>query len=346
MAGLVIDILCRDGSPLGVSMSSLWGEDQTGVGGSEYALLTLCEEWQKAGHHVRLYNDPRNPQSSPFEQLATGEFHPPDKRDVLINFRSPNEKAIVAYGLKVWLSCDQYTIDSFKDFAPYMDKIVCISPFHQRYFKEQYGIENTLSIDLPVRVHDLDGMEVEKVKNRLIFTSVPDRGLPYLREAWDIVKKEIPDASLVITSDFRLWGLDMPLNEKFRVPWIGCEDVWFAGAIKRQKLLEEQLKADLFTYPCVYDELFCVSLAEAQVCGAYPITSELGALKTTSLGTLISGDPRDPRSGFVKRFSDAIIEELSNHDVLASKQQNIKEEALERFHPDNILTQWQTEVFE
>jgi hypothetical protein len=41
-----IDILCKDGSPLGVTLNDLWGEGQRGigVGGSEYALLTLCEE--------------------------------------------------------------------------------------------------------------------------------------------------------------------------------------------------------------------------------------------------------------------------------------------------------------
>ena len=340
-----IDVLCRDGSPLGVTMRSLWGEDQVGCGGSEYALLTLCEEWHRAGNKVRLYNNPRDPKGSPFEQLAVGEFRPGDKRDVLINFRSPSDAAIVSKGLKVWLSCDQYTIEDYSKFAPYMDKIVCISMFHNTYFKATYGIKNATVIDLPVRVHDLDGMEIEKVPNRLIFTSVPDRGLHYLREAWPKIKEAIPDASLVITSDYRLWGLQEPRNEQYRQRWIGMEGVQFIGAVKRQRLIEEQLKAEIFAFPNVYDELFCVSLAEAQCCGVYPITSEIGALKTTNLGTLITGDPRNPRDGFNKHFVDAIVNLLEDRKALKEKQINVQREALERFHPDNILEQWNEKVF-
>ncbi|MFX0208407.1 MAG: glycosyltransferase [Candidatus Hodarchaeota archaeon] len=341
-----IDILCRDGSPLGVSMRTLWGEDQIGVGGSEYGLLTLCEEWYKAGHRVRLYNNPRDPRGgSPFGQFPIGSFVPSDRRDVLINFRSPSEQAIVSNGLKIWLSCDQYTIGDYAKFAPAMDKIVCISPFHQTYFRGTYDIENTIVIDLPVRVHDLDGISVEKRPNSLIFTSVPDRGLHFLRQAWDRLKREIPDLSLTITSDYRLWGLHEPRNERFRQDWIALEDVSFVGAVKRQTLLEIQLAADLFVFPNIYDELFCVSLAEAQVCGAYPITSEVGALRTTSLGTLIRGNPMDGRSGFLKRFQNEIIEILKDRNALEVKRESMRKRAIERFHPDNIMKQWEERVF-
>ena len=340
-----LDILCHDGSPLGVSLRSLWGEDQIGCGGSEYALLTLCEEWAKAGYVIRLYNDPRDPNGSPFEQLPLDAFEPNGKRDVLITFRSPNDKSIVSNGLKVWLSCDQYTQGDYRKFAPFMDKIVCISKFHKNYFDTTYGIKNATVIDLPIRVHDLDGIDVEKRSNRLIFTSVPDRGLQYLRQAWDRIKKEVLDASLVITSDYRLWGLQEPKNEKFRQQWIGQKDVAFVGAIKREQLIREQLAADIFAFPCSYEELFCISLGEAQCCGAYPVTSGVGALETTNLGTIIAGNPAEPRDGFVKKFSSEIIEILKDKDALKEKQEKVQREAIERFHPDNILEQWNDKIF-
>ena len=45
-----IDILANDGSPLGVTMNSVWGKDgRIGVGGSELAILTLCEGWTEMG---------------------------------------------------------------------------------------------------------------------------------------------------------------------------------------------------------------------------------------------------------------------------------------------------------
>jgi len=341
-----IDVLCNDGSPLGITSKDLWGQGERGigVGGSEYALITLCEEWTKAGYRVRLYNDPRNPRDTQFGQYPISSFQPSEDRDVLIVFRSPNEKAIVAKGLKVWWSCDQYTIGDFKKFAPTMDKIVCISDFHVEYFKREYGIVNGIKIDIPIRVHDLPPNLPEKRKNSLIFTSVPDRGLMLLREAWNTIKKKVPSATLTITSDYRLWGLAEPRNDKFRTQWVGAEDVTFWGAVPRAQLLDIQLEADLYVYPCIYDELFCVSAAEAQVCGAYPITSNIGALATTNMGTIVTAHPQNNRTAFMNAFIRNIEERLQDEN-LKQEQEKVRQKAIKRFHPDNILKQWDELVF-
>jgi hypothetical protein len=199
-----IDILCNDGSPLGISLQDLWGAGRrgVGVGGSEYALLTMCEGWFNAGHRVRLYNDPLDPRGSPFGQFPIKDFNHRDKsRDVLITFRSPNEKAVVSTGLKVFWSCDQYTVGDYTKFAPTMDKVVCISDFHKDYFQRVYNIQDAVAIDLPVRTQDFAEMVIEKHPKRLIFTSVPDRGLNFLRDSWMGIKTAHPEASLVITSE-------------------------------------------------------------------------------------------------------------------------------------------------
>jgi glycosyltransferase involved in cell wall biosynthesis len=343
-----IDVLCNDGSPLGITTKDLWGKGRrgVGVGGSEYALLTMCEQWHRAGHRVRLYNDPLDPEGSEFEQLPIGAFQPKDKRrDVVVIFRSPNDRGVVADGLKVWWSCDQYTIGSFKDFAPFVDKIVCISDFHADYFRRTYQITDAEVIDLPVRLHDLENKSVERVPNKLIFTSVPDRGLNFMRDAWHRIKMSNEKASISITADYRLWGLIEPRNEKFRMQWLGMQDVHFLGAVPRARLIEEQLSADIFAYPNIYDELFCVSCAEAQVCGAYPVTSGIGALSTTNMGTIIGGDPRDGRSTFLRKFTERILEYLDNRDVLEERREEIRKKAIERFSPDTILKQWDEKIF-
>jgi len=341
-----IDLLCSDGSPLGVTMKDLWGKGQRGigVGGSEYGLLTMCEAWHNAGHDVVLYNNPLGG-GSPFEQRPTSAFKPKDKRDVVIIFRSPNPQGIIANGLRVWWSCDQYTQGSFREFAPTMDKIVTISPFHTEYFKQTYGITNAIDIDLPIRVQDFEDIDEEKVPYRLIFTSVPDRGLHLLHPMWDEIKLNFPDASLVITSDYRLWGAGSPLNERYMMMWLPHRKngVWFAGAIPRMDLIREQLKAQLLVYPNIYDELFCVSVAEAQFAGAYPITSTTGALQTTNMGTLVSGDPNS--SGFRKMFIGEIIETLGNLESLSYKQKEIKQLSFDRFNPDRIMKLWKEEIF-
>ena len=335
-----IDVLCTDGSPLGVSEKSIYGEDERiGVGGSEIFLLTLCRAWHDVGHEVVLYNSPKHPNHSAFEQRPRHAFDPNEDRDVLITFRTPNEKAIISKGKKVWLSCDQYTSRDFKPFAPYMDKIVLISDFHKEYFKSTYGITNTEVIDIPVRLDDLD-VDVKREPKKCIFTSVPDRGLLDLHRFWtNTIIKKVPDATLTITSDYRLWGVD-ERNAPHRLKWMYEQNVRFLGAVKRRDLIREQLSAQLLVYPSTYDELFGVSVAEAQACGVYPITSDTGALPTTNMGTVI------PRStvNYPGAFSFKVVE-LLNDPNLKQKQDAVRKKAIERFSVDRILKEWDEKVF-
>lgn len=342
-----IDIICNDGSPMGVTWGDMYGKhNRIGVGGAELALLSMCEYWADAGYQVRLYNNPRS-EVEKFEQLQTSQFSEMEDRDILIIFRSPNLMAIRAKGKKIWWSTDQYTVGNFQSFGQQVpEKIVLISPFHQQYFKETYGLENTIVIDLPVRIADYQ-KEVERIPNKILFSSIPDRGLGWMREVWDRVKVEIPDVSLSITSDYRLWGVSGARNEQYRIKFIQEENVKFHGALPREAFIDEQLSSDLMVYPCIYDELFCIACAEAQVAGAYPITTETGALSTTNMGEIIYGpDLVRQKNQIIREMSDRVIELLDNPDVLERVRTENMRKAVERFSPERILKQWDEEVFE
>ena len=98
---LIIHFLTNDGSPLGPTSKTIWGDHQRiGLGGAEIAMITLCEEWTKAGHEVVLYNNPWETNASPFEQRSIDSFRPEDDRDILIIFRSPNHRVGNAVGQK------------------------------------------------------------------------------------------------------------------------------------------------------------------------------------------------------------------------------------------------------
>ena len=322
--------------------SDIFGETgRVGVGGAELALMTMAEAWTKAGHEVVLFNDPRRGQgSSPFEQRDVESFQAGEKRDFLIIFRSPNAKVYRVESPKIWWSCDQYTVGDFRHFAQFAQKIVTISPFHTDHFKAAYGIEDAISIDLPVRSWEYES--IEKVPNRLIFTSVPHRGLEIALKNFPRIKSEVPDASLVVTSDYRLWGQTSPLNAEFVQQAMSIEGVQFLGGVPRARLVKEQLKAQIHFYPCTYDELFCIAVAESQIAGTLPITSDRGALVTTNMGVLIAGNPADQRCQDV--FVETVVKYLLS-DYLAEVQLEVQKRAFERFSIDVILKEWDDKVF-
>ena len=165
-----------------------------------------------------------------------------------------------------------------------------------------------------------------------------------MAQVWDMMRGRIPEeASLVITSDYRLWGVGAPNNERYKMMFIRKPGVEFIGAVKRNRLIEEQLKADVHAYCNTYDELFCISIAESQVAGAYPITSDVGALKTTNMGMLIEGHPTN--NGWLELFANTILEVIDNREELEEKRKDVQEKALERFDPKRIVTEWDKKVF-
>lgn len=344
MVKLKIDVLANDGSPLGVSEASIHGEDgRMGVGGAELAILTLMSRWAESGHNVTFYNNPPQGYKSKFHQAPISLFLPNEDRDVLIIFRSPNERAKKARaGKKIWFSTDQYTVGDFTEFANHVDKIVTISEFHANYFQSTYGITNTVTIDLPVRTWEYN-RKIEKIPNRMIFCSVPTRGLGILAKCYPKIQSEIPDASLVITSDFRLWGAPSPMNEEYLKKFMGMNNVTFLGAVSRNQLIDEQLRAEVHAYPCTYEELFCYASAECQVAGCFPISSSIGALGTTNMGLLVHGDPHT--QDWQNIFIQVVVETLRNREHFRQLAVDNQKRAVERFSPKRILNEWDEKVF-
>jgi len=339
-----IEIVANDGSPLGITAKTIYGDKyQIGVGGAELAIMTLCEEWVKLGHEVIFYNSPRELGVSSFQQKHIKEYRVSSPHDVVIAYRSPNINIVPTNANKrIWFSTDQETVGDFKDFASYVDNIVGISEFHASYFRNRYGIDNIRVVDIPIRTYEYE-TPVSKIHNRFIFTSVPDRGLDSLWRMWKLIRREIPDASLVITSDYRLWGAGNPMNERFRVRWAALDGFTFLGAVDRRRLIQEQLQAELFVYPCTYEELFCLALAEAQVAGAYPITTKIGALETTNMGTLVNWNANDPRGD--REFVRVIQETINDRDEFERRRLAITKLAKERFDPKQIAEYWVEEIF-
>ena len=149
---------------------------------------------------------------------------------------------------------------------------------------------------------------------------------------------QVPDASLVITSDWRLWT-DLASEhdtKRFRLAMAPHSNVTYRGAVKRSELVQIQMEADLHIYPSVYDELFCIAVAESQVAGAFPITSDCGSLGTTNMGLVLHGNAQEAR--WQDLFVEKTVELLNNPELLQKKQEWIRQVSLKRFqHRKDII---------
>jgi glycosyltransferase involved in cell wall biosynthesis len=342
MASLTIDLYCRDGSPLKISPPMIYGR---GVGGAELSMMTWAKEMAERGHQVRIYNNPDTAGDyEGVEYLPQDDFEPLAKRDVFIAYRSPPHKNIdqIKAGLKLHWSCDQFTFGNYAtDIVPFVDKIICISPYHMMDYQARYNPpEDKLTyIDLGVRLQDYP-LEIEKIQNRFIFCSVPERGLRIIRLIWPQIKEALPDATLVITADHRLWGSYSPNNQRYRLDLLGQDGIVFLGAIERHKLAKHQMQAQIHLHPAIYEELFCISSAECQAVGAYSMTPDTGALETTNeFGFILPGDPQDP--AWQRDYTKAVIAQVLDQDTLTEKAAKGAKLARERFNWSRICDEWE-----
>ena len=134
-----------------------------------------------------------------------------------------------------------------------------------------------------------------------------------------------------------MWGID-PGNQKDKADWQDLKDVFFLGKIDRGQLVKEQLSAQVHSFPCIFKELFCISVAECQVAGAWPVTSSIGALPTTNQwGTIIWGESFSHQ--WCDLFIDTMVEALN---IESSNIEIMRAEARKRFDWQRICEQWET----
>lgn len=338
-----IAFYCSSGSPIGIIPPDVYGR---GLGGAELSLVSLAETLASRGHQVVVYNNPRKiGHWNGVSYCPLGWFASvmprADVLDAFILFRTPWLPVQELTCPKLFFSCDQMTAGNYAtDIFPLVDHTVCISPYHRNYHIDRYGVDpDRISwFDLGVRLQDYPE-EVEKVPGRCIVCSVPARGHDILAKAWPLIKEQVSHASLVITGDYRLWGVPYAGDERERRLFADMEDVQYLGRIPRRELCVQQLKAQVMAYPGAYEEMFCISAAECQVAGAIPVTSSEGALPTTvDYGVNIPNEPHSPE--FLSEFVDGVVDVL-NHPPSQARAMAREARASRRFDWRRIAGQWE-----
>ena len=84
-------------------------------------------------------------------------------------------------------------------------------------------------------------------------------------------------------------------------------------------------------YPCIYDELFCIALAEAQYAGVHTVSTGMGACGTTNMVDVVT----------MENFVDKCKSVASQKPDYVT----IRKKAVERFSTEAIMKQWNEKVF-
>ena len=119
---------------------------------------------------------------------------------------------------------------------------------------------------------------------RIIHHCTPWRGLNVLLLAMQLIKNK--NVTLDVYSSCKVYGSEF--EQKCEKDFEGLyeqanklENVNYIGYKSNEYILEHMTDYDLFVYPSIFEETFCVSALEALACGLHVITTNFGALPET-----------------------------------------------------------------
>jgi len=141
-------------------------------------------------------------------------------------------------------------------------------------------------------VNDIFTYSENKTKT-FIHTSIPYKGLELMPALIQRIHQRHPDAKFKIFSSMSLYG---PLNDPYIELYEDLKklpNVEYSAAVDQEELVTAYQDAAFFIHPNIWEETFCVSMAEAMKSGAYPIITNIGALSEVAGENFASVVPLD-----------------------------------------------------
>ena len=284
--------------------------DTTGIGGSETAHIELAWRLARRGHEVVNYA-PIHTHTDP--QWRGTTWKDCDNVDwsedgLWIIFRLPQAIDLLPKDTRAWLMCqDTHYPDATDEQVGRYEKVIGLCEDHVKFLELTYPsckgktwkLSNGVRSDL-IRKIEQEG--IERNNERLVYASSIDRGLEQLLSIFKRAREWAPN--LTLDCYYGTYNLDK-LSGKYkrfaevkeRVEKLSKQsNVTMHGRVNQPDLIRAWFGAGIFDYPTNFTETSCISVMEAQACGAFPISTPLwGVKENLRFGSFICGDPaHDP----------------------------------------------------
>ena len=290
----------------------MWNLDSptnTGLGGSETCAIQLARMAASRGHEVKMFGEHARHEQEGIKLIPYREFEPQAEYfDLFIASRSlwPVTSDLRVGKTLVW--AHDTGLLSGKDIGTtqraLVDKFICLSPWHARYFAAHHGLDETEIAVIP------NGLGAEflpppdlspKVFGRLMWSSNPDRGLGNLLAMLPRWQQKVPELHVEVYYGFQTWEAIARRNndtaslrtiDALREQMASMPGVRFHDRVSQRELAAAWRRAYLWCYPTNYHETYCLSAKEAQASGTPIVCTNLAALETTvgAAGLRIDGD--------------------------------------------------------
>jgi glycosyltransferase involved in cell wall biosynthesis len=327
-----------------ILISNVWGEVNLdalnrGIGGREGALLYLSKEWALSGNRVINFV---NVEQGTRVEIGEGiiDFLPLNMTrpylanipvDVAVAWECPStfEDPRIYNNIKLKI-CEMqvchFSLPEKEAAGNLCDYVAALSQWHKEFLLHQ-GLK--MDDDEVVVFHN--GVDISRYpeasygKNfdkspKFVYSSSPDRGLWHILEIWPQLRKEFPDAELLVGYgaqnwiDYNKWSHgrqgEMAVEIERLMKQKGVKDI---GKIGQGELAKLQIEADAWLYPLDSmnaTESGCITAVENAAAGNPIITTNVDCMPTEfgSIGRIVEM-PWNP-----DQYLEAVIDVLTDED--------------------------------
>jgi glycosyltransferase involved in cell wall biosynthesis len=276
-----------------------------GAGGAETCIMKLAPMFEADGWRVVVFGTPGAHRGlhEGVEYWNSDEFLPSEKFKVFVSSRScfPFEANIKADASFLW--CHDVNVgEQNRELFMKPDAVLGLTNWHAQHLSKLYKIPKNKLRVIPNGIN-LERFPIEKWNNeekqRLIYSSSPDRGLDTILSLWPIIKQRYPEIEIHVFYGWNIIDKIIEISrsrgahnthlEQFKkrcllqVEALGGEDagIFMRGRVNQDILAEEMMNSLIWAFPTMFMETFCITSIEIQAAGVVPVTSNLAALTET-----------------------------------------------------------------
>ena len=325
-------------------------EDQP-LGGTETGVVRLARELKKIGHEVVVFTTEATPPLSDPLYVPVSALGDLGRVDAFIGIRDWNFLFLPVEAQLRFLWTGDSPLQPFtrglgdKRVSDHVDALLAVSSWHADNLCEASGFPRHKAWVLGNGIEPtyFEGEE-QRVRKRLVYSSLPYRGLQLMPEILPRVIEAHPDVEFHCFSGFKVYqdlaaegdkiDFDRTIAALSRYPQFHNH-----GNVPQAQLAREMMKSSILCYPNTFEETSCITAIEAQAAGCASVTSSLGALSETvgKAGILIGGEPGS--SEYITQFVAAVSTLLSDDTKLDSYADAAKRQA-ERYAWSSIASRF------
>ena len=270
-----------------------------GVGGSETYIIELARYIQKSGKYnvVVFCNCEKNEIFEGVEYRHLLEYFDFVRENVVTHCIISRYSEYIPFALKshvknvYFVAHDLSPTGMIFPLESKFKNVFCLSEWHVEHFTSIFPSLKHITIPFYYGI-DKELFNCENCNKKLykfIYSSFPHRGLLPLLHMWPRIISKYPSASLYIHCDVEGKWVNENATEHMNVlkPLLYSMikepkyNIFYMGWTSKEKLAQSWKTADVWFYPCIFKETFCLTALESAISKTLVVTTDLAALQNT-----------------------------------------------------------------